>query len=194
MPRLLSISLLVSILLFAGCNNRQQDKLPVISEASQPFRLYNQNNELITETVFTDKLVVADFFFTTCPSICPIMKRQMYRVYEHYKNNPEVLLFSHTVDPNHDTVEVLNNYAKGLGIVSDHWQMVTGPQQEIFDLAKHYGLGVLKNDEAPGGYIHSGSFILIDKNRKIRGYYNGTMTDEVDQLINDIKRLLDEQG
>ena len=117
----------------------------------------------------------------------------MHRVYEAHKDNDEILLFSHTIDPEHDTVEVLHNFAAGLGIDSRRWQMVTGDQDDIFAMAKHYMLGALKNDEVPGGYIHSGSFVLIDKKGQIRGYYNGTDEAEVDKLIEDLKVFADAQ-
>ena len=114
------------------------------------------------------------------------MKRQMYRVYEAIKDVPDIVLLSHTIDPEHDTVETLKQYANGLGIETDKWHMVTGEQDAIFSMAKHYMLGVMKNEEVPGGYLHSGSFVLVDKKNRIRGYYNGTKTEEVDQLIADL--------
>lgn len=156
------------------------------------FSFHNQDNQLVTAEIFTDKVYVTDFFFTTCPSICPIMKKQMSRVYEVFKDTPKVLLFSHTIDPEHDTVEVLKNFANGLEIETEKWQMVTGPQDEIFAMAKHYMLGAMKNDDVPGGYIHSGSFVLVDEKKQIRGYYNGTDAQEVDDLIADIKEYLNE--
>lgn len=163
-----------------------------MGEVSKDFTFINQDNQKVTPAVFADKVVITDFFFTTCPSICPIMKRQMHRVYEIYKETPDVLFFSHTIDPEHDTAEVLHNFAKGLGAETQKWQMVTGDQDEIFAMAKHYMLGAMKNEDVPGGYIHSGSFVLVDKMKRIRGYYNGTDEAEVDTLITDLRILLDE--
>ncbi len=191
-------SLLLPILLFAilfeftACNDHSANQLPVLGTLSRDFTFTNQDSQKVSPTLFENKIVITDFFFTTCPSICPIMKRQMYRVYDQFKDNPEVLLFSHTIDPEHDTAEVLHNYAKGLGIKTSSWQMVTGSQDEIFAMAKHYMLGAMKNEEVPGGYIHSGSFVLMDRQHRIRGYYKGTDAEEVDTLIADIKSLLND--
>lgn len=185
----LLVSSFFLILLLTGCDRQRGRALPVFGQISENFSLYNQDNEKIDISIFDNKVYVADFFFTSCPSICPIMKRQMFRVYEAFKKNPEVLLFSHSIDPEHDTVEVLKNFSAGLGIETEKWQMVTGEQDHIFALAKHYMLGAMKSDQAPGGYIHSGSFVLVDKKRKIRGYYDGTNSEEIDQLILDLKIL-----
>ncbi len=176
-----------------GCEGRNRAELPVLSEVTREFSFHNQDDQEVSLAVFTDKVYVADFFFTTCPSICPVMKRQMIRVHDAFRDNPDLLLFSHTIDPEHDTVEVLKNFANGLGVATAKWQMVTGSQEEIFAMAKHYMVGAMKNKEAPGGYIHSGSFILVDKNKKIRGYYNGTSAEDVDRLILDLKQLLKQQ-
>ncbi len=179
------------VLLLSGCqDNSATSQFPVLGEVTKDFTFRNQDGQEVTKALFDGKIVITDFFFTTCPSICPVMKRQMYRVYEKFKDNPDVLFFSHSIDPEHDTVEVLHNYAKGMGTKTDKWQMVTGDQDEIFAMAKHYMLGALKNDEAPGGYIHSGSFVLIDRKKRIRGYYNGTDEEEVNQLMLDMEKFL----
>lgn len=187
-----TILLLVLIIFFFGCE-KDKPELPVLGTMTEDFSLYNQDNEKVTADIFKDKVYVTDFFFTTCPSICPIMKRQMMRVYKAFKDHPRVLLFSHTIDPEHDTVEVLRNFADGLGIETSKWQMVTGPQDDIFAMAKHYMLGALKNDDVPGGYIHSGSFVLVDEKKRIRGYYTGTDSEDVDTLIADLKEYLGEK-
>lgn len=185
-----TVLVLLLCMLLPGCTGDDgSTELPVYGEISMDFLLRNQDNQEVTPLIFKDKIYVTDFFFTTCPSICPIMKRQMVRLYDAFKDVPEVLLFSHTIDPEHDTVEVLKNFSEGLGITTDKWQMVTGEQDEIFALAKHYMLAAMKNDQSPGGYIHSGSFVLVDQNKKIRGYYDGTNKAEVDQLIVDLKKL-----
>lgn len=189
----LLVILLLPLLLFSACSNQPEKKLPIMGEISKDFTFINQDSQEVTPAVFTDKVVITDFFFTTCPSICPIMKRQMHRVYEVYKETPDVLFFSHTIDPEHDTPEVLHNFAAGLGADTQKWQMVTGDQDEIFAMAKHYMLGAMKNEDVPGGYIHSGSFVLVDKKKRIRGYYNGTDEAEVDALITDLRILLDEK-
>ncbi len=186
------ISVLLCILLLSGCGQNTQP-LPVLGSFNQDFSLINQDGQIVTLATFNDKIYITDFFFTTCPTICPIMKTQMTRAYEAFVDNPKILLLSHTIDPDHDTVEVLHDFAQRLEIKTSKWQMVTGPKSIIYPLAKNYMLEVVESSKAPGGYIHSGSFCLIDANRNIRGYYNGTDSAEVDQLIKDIGRLQGEK-
>ncbi len=180
--------LLVSLL--SSCDNHSARSLPIIGEISEPFSFINQDNQTVTQELVAGKISIVDFFFTSCPSICPIMKRQMVRVYEAFQDEPAVVLVSHSIDPEHDTVEVLHAYAAGLGITTSTWHLVTGDQDEIFAMAKHYMLAAMKYDEAPGGYLHSGSFVLVDDERRIRGYYDGTDSEAVDRLIEDVKILL----
>ena len=194
--KLVPITILLLILtgFVTGCEKKSDAKFRVYGELTQNFSFHNQDNQIVTKDLFNDKVVITDFFFTTCPAICPIMKRQMFRIYEAYPDQPDLLLFSHTIDPDHDTVEILKNYSEGLGIKTEKWQLVTGPQEEIFEIAKNnYMLGALKDENSPGGYIHSGSFVLIDKDKKIRGYYDGTDAKEVDQLILDLKEFISEK-
>ncbi|MEQ8470846.1 MAG: SCO family protein [Marinoscillum sp.] len=155
-----------------------------------PFEFVDQDSTIITNATFYNKVYVADFFFTSCPTICPVMKQQMLRVYEAYENDPEVAILSHTIDPMHDTVAVLNDFANKLGVSSSKWHFVTGPQDEIYDIGETSYMVVANEDEnAPGGYIHSGAFLLVDKKGRIRGVYDGTVPEQVDILINDISRL-----
>ena len=194
--KLVPITILLLILtgFVTGCEKKSDAKFRVYGEVTQDFSFHNQDNQIVTKDLFNDKVVITDFFFTTCPAICPIMKRQMFRIYEAYPDQPDLLLFSHTVDPDHDTVEILKNYSEGLGIETEKWQLITGPQEEIFEVSKNnYMLGALKDDNSPGGYIHSGSFVLIDKEKRIRGYYDGTDAKEVDQLILDLKEFISEK-
>lgn len=195
-PKLVPITILLLVLtgFVTGCEKKSDEKFRVYGEVTQDFSFHNQDNQIVTKDIFNDKVIITDFFFTTCPAICPIMKRQMFRIYEAYPDQPDLLLFSHTVDPEHDTVEILKNYSEGLGIKTEKWQLITGPQEEIFEVAKNnYMLGALKDENSPGGYIHSGSFVLIDKNKKIRGYYDGTDAKEVDRLILDLKEFISEK-
>lgn len=154
------------------------------------FALLNQDSVLVTNSTFDGQVYVADFFFTSCPTICPTMKAQMLRVYETYKDDPEVAILSHTIDPTYDTVALLQAYAERLGASSPKWHFVTGDMDEIYELAEKSYMVVAGEDEtAPGGYIHSGAFLLVDQQRRIRGVYDGTVPEQVDVLINDIKRL-----
>ena len=119
------------------------------------------------------------------------MKTQMLRVYETYEENEEVAILSHTIDPEYDNVGVLKDYADRLEVNSTKWHFVTGDKDEIHQLGeKSYLVTVGEDEYAPGGYIHSGAFLLIDKERRIRGVYDGTEADQVDRLIRDIRILL----
>ncbi|MEJ8755905.1 SCO family protein [Pontibacter sp. H259] len=157
------------------------------------FAFVNQDSQLVTQETVAGKIYVTDFFFTTCPSICPKMKNQMLRVYEKYKDNPNVVLLSHTIDPAHDTVAVLKDYAERMKVTSDKWHFVTGDRDSIYDMALKYFVGVQENGEVEGGYSHSGHFMLIDQNRHIRGKYEGTEQEDVDRLLEDMDVLLKEQ-
>ncbi|WP_028585682.1 SCO family protein [Desulfogranum mediterraneum] len=187
-----SLLLMLCLLLALPACRRQPPPLPILGSVQLDFALQDQDGQTVTPATFQDSIYVTDFFFTTCPTICPIMKSQMVRVYEAFRNQPRVLLLSHTIDPEHDTVSVLQSYAQGLEIDASRWHLVTGPKRAIYGLAKHYMLGVVESPQAPGGYLHSGSFCLIDRHRRIRGYYDGTDGAEVDRLIADIRRLLEE--
>lgn len=157
------------------------------------FSFTNQNGQVITQDTFKDKIYIADFFFTTCPTICPIMKTQMLRVYEKFKDNPEVMILSHTIDPKHDSVAVLHEFADRLGVTGNMWQFVTGDQDEIYDIGQNSYMVTAREDPGePGGYLHSGAFLLVDKERRIRGIYDGTLEEKVDILMKDIDKLLKE--
>ncbi|MEM9831659.1 MAG: SCO family protein [Bacteroidota bacterium] len=159
------------------------------------FSFVNQDSATVTPATFENKIYVADFFFTTCPTICPIMKKEMLRVYEEFKDNDQVAILSHTIDPEYDTVALLHDYAQRLGVGSDTWHFVTGDKEKIFDIGlKSYMVTAMEDEEAPGGLIHSGAFILVDDQRRIRGMYDGTVSEQVDVLINDIRRLLKEEN
>ena len=156
------------------------------------FRFIDQDSSVVTPNTFEDKIYVADFFFTTCPGICPTMAEQMKRVYKEYKDNPKVMFLSHTVDPRHDTPAVLDNYAEKLGVDTDKWKFVThGGRDYIYKIGKEgYMVSSGKDSTAPGGFLHSGQFFLVDDKRRIRGVYMGTKPKSVDKLINDIAVLL----
>jgi protein SCO1/2 len=194
---------LAAVSLFAGCSgqNSADEELPFLGRSEiegtdtiyhtiADFRFVDQDSNFVTNETFEGKIYVADFFFTTCPTICPIMKTQMLRVYEEFKNDPEVGILSHSIDPEHDTVAVLREFASDLGVTGDKWRFVTGEKENIFEIGqKSYMVTASEDKSEPGGYIHSGAFILVDKERHIRGIYDGTKPDHVDRLIRDIKRL-----
>jgi protein SCO1 len=156
-----------------------------------PFKFVNQYGKTITEKDVAGKIYVADFFFTTCPSICPIMQRNMLAVYKEFKADTGIKILSHTIDPKHDTIPVLKTYADKLGIIGDSWWLLLGQKEEVYQLAeKHYLVAV--NDKGAGGYVHQGWFVLIDKEKRIRGAYDGTDKKAVDQLIADMHILQQE--
>jgi protein SCO1 len=156
------------------------------------FAFLNQDSQQVTQQTFAGKVYVTDFFFTTCPSICPKMKSQMLRVYEQFKDDPRVLLLSHTIDPGHDTVAVLRDYAQRLQVSTQKWHFVTGEKDAIYGMAQKYLVSAMADGSSPGGFTHSGHFVLVDQNRHIRGIYEGTETESVDQLLRDIPVLLKE--
>ncbi len=155
------------------------------------FELINQDSAVINNASLEDKIYVADFFFTSCPTICPTMKQQMLRVYDKFEQNPEVIIVSHTIDPEYDTVELLYDYAERLGVSSDKWHFLTGDKDDIYDLAESsYMVVAADQPDAPGGYVHSGAFILVDKKGRVRGVYDGTVSEQVDLLMKDMDWLL----
>lgn len=156
-----------------------------------PFSLIDQDSNIVTNATFDDKLYVADFFFTSCPSICPKMKEQMLRIYNRFREDDRVALLSHTIDPKHDTVPVLHAYGEKLGISADKWHLVTGTKEEIYALAKDYFIAVEEDPSVAGGYVHSGGFLMVDWNGHIRGHYDGTKPQAVTELMDDMETLLD---
>jgi protein SCO1/2 len=154
----------------------------------------DQDSALVTNATFKDKIYVADFFFTSCRTICPIMKTQMLRVYEATREMPDVLLLSHSIDPEFDTVALLHDFAARLDVTSNRWHFVTGVKDSIYKIAQtSYYATALEDKTEPDGFIHSGAFLLIDKKSRIRGKYDGTKEEDVNRLIADIKRLRQEQ-
>jgi len=154
------------------------------------FQLVNQNGDTITQDFYKDKIYVADFFFTTCVTICPIMTDHMLKIQEQIKDDPEVFLLSHTVIPKADSVPQLKKYALEKGVIDAKWNLVTGDKKQIYDLArKSYLATKTKGDAGPYDMIHTENFVLVDKKRQIRGFYDGTKPDAIDKLMEDIKIL-----
>jgi len=153
------------------------------------FSLINQNGDTITEEFYDDKIYVADFFFTTCQSICPIMTKNMKEVQDKLINDKEILLLSHSVTPEIDSVEQLKRYAISNQINDDKWNLVTGDKKQIYNLARKSYLAV--EDDPLGNYdmIHTENFMLIDKKKQIRGFYDGTLESEIKRLLDDIEIL-----
>lgn len=210
---LLLISLLSMGLLSCGSSAEQEKALPILGRKQViekelngvitadtlyhtigDFRFVDQDSAEVTPGSFEGKVYVADFFFTSCPTICPIMKTQMLRVYEAFKDNPEVMIISHTIDPEYDTVPLLKDFAERIGVMDNKkWKFVTGDKDHIYEVGQtRYMVSATEDPSEPGGYVHSGAFILVDKQQRIRGIYDGTKPDQVDRLIRDIPKLLKE--
>jgi protein SCO1 len=157
------------------------------------FSFVNQDSQVVNNATFAQKIYIADFFFIHCPTICPKVKAQMLRVQERFKAEPMVLLLSHSIDTEHDTVAALRKYAQKLGVASNKWHFVTGLQDEIYGIADDYFSVATKNPEAPGGFDHSGRLILVDTRRHVRSFCDGTDAEDVDRFMLDVERLLEEE-
>ena len=153
------------------------------------FKLTNQNGKEITQANYKDKIYVADFFFTTCQDICPVMTKNMYQLQEELKNDNQILLLSHTVIPEIDTVEQLKKYAIENNVDDSKWNLVTGDKKQIYDLARKSYLAVEDINFNEYDMIHTENFMLIDKERQIRGFYDGTNSEDINRLLKDIKIL-----
>jgi protein SCO1/2 len=161
------------------------------------FELKNQLGETVTGKELDGKIYVADFFFTTCGGICPKMTKQMVRIQNEFKDNDRVMLVSHTVTPEHDTVEVMKKYADKYNADHAKWLFLTGNKKEIYGLARRAYFIVKaaqegEDDGSGSDFIHTENFVLIDAKKRIRGYYSGIRESSVDSLMNDIRQLLEE--
>ncbi len=155
------------------------------------FQLVNQNGENVTQKTFENKIYITDFFFTTCPGICPMMTDSMLKLQEEFKNDAAVLFLSHSVTPNIDSVPKLKEYARDNGIIDKKWHLVTGNKKEIYDLGRKFYF-VEENLGEPKGideFLHTENFVLIDRNKYIRGIYNSLNRASLAQLIVDVKAL-----
>ena len=189
-----------------GNNVPKNQKLPYIGErlgltptgdtiypTIPNFSFINQNGDTVTNADFEGKIYVADFFFTHCPTICPKVTAQMLRVHDQFKDSSMVLLLSHSIDPKNDTVGRLREYAGKLGVVAPKWHFVTGAKDSIYGIADDYFRIAKESPDAPGGFDHSGRLILVDKNRRVRSFCDGTDAKDVDRFMENIQTLLREK-
>jgi protein SCO1/2 len=154
------------------------------------FSLTNQNGETITQEDYKDKIYIADFFFTTCPTICPIMTKNMAEIQKRLKDYDDVMLLSHSVTPKIDSVAQLKKYAREKGVDDSKWNLVTGDKKQIYELARKSYLAVKEDgDGGPFDMIHTENFILVDKQRRIRGFYDGTKKEDIEKLMEDLEVL-----
>ncbi len=196
-------SVVVFILLWS-CQTQSETKLPILGipditengdtlhHTIPEFNFIDQNGEPVTKETVEGKVYIADFFFTSCPSICPIMTREMKRIYQQFEEEDQLMFISHSIDTRHDSVPVLKAYADRLNIDHDKWKFVTGDKSEIYSIANDYFNVAFEDEDAPGGYDHSGRFILIDLNGHIRAFCDGTDPESVDVFMKDIRKLLRE--
>jgi protein SCO1 len=169
------------------------DRKTMVDHTISNFKLINQNGDTVTNKITEDKIYVADFFFTTCQSICPKMSSSMAILQKKYSADNSIILLSHSVTPEMDSVPILVEYAKKFNVDSKKWQLLTGDKKEIYKLARKSYFVVL--DEGDGGvqdFIHTENFVLIDKEKRIRGFYDGTSSIEIERLIGDIDILKNE--
>ena len=208
MSRLIKFSLLLFVL--SSCNQITQDQLPIYNPYDfshelvditlknktknhkvEDFKLINQNGNIVTQDNYKDKIYVVDFFFTRCPSICPIMTDNLVKVQNHFIKDDNIMLLSLSVTPDIDSVSVLKNYSEKKGVIDSKWNITTGNKKHIYNLArKSYFAVVEQGDGGLQDFIHTPNFILVDTEKQIRGVYDGTDDQAVVQLINDIGTLL----
>lgn len=204
--RLFIISITL-FLFFSACTeltNSENEKLPILGfkdvdekgdtilHKIPDFEFINQDSAVVDNATFENKVYIADFFFIHCPSICPKVKAQMMRIYEKFEDNDKVILLSHSIDTKNDTVPALKNYANKLDVKTQKWHFVTGDHDEIYSIADEYFVAAMVNEDAPGGFDHSGRIILVDEDRHVRSFAEGTEPESVDRLLLDIEKLLNE--
>ena len=192
-PRFPALLLAVT-LFFSAC--KEEKPLPIMgNEPIADFTFLNQDSVAITNDTFKNKIYIADFFFTSCTSICPIMHRNMKEIYTEYKDNPDVMFLSHTIDYKYDTPSQLKKYAQKLGVDGAKWQFAYGTKESVYGIAeKSYLSAVIEDSKEKENYVHQGYFLLIDKNRRMRGAYDGTKTEQVALLKKDLVTLLAEEA
>lgn len=157
------------------------------------FSFINQYGDSVSQKDFEDKIYVANFFFATCPDVCPEMNNNLSVVYDKFKENPDVLIISHTVYPENDSVPVLLEYSEKLNVKNKKWHFVTGKKTEIYNLAQYDYRVTATKGSGPEDFIHSELLVLVDENKHIRGYYEGRDFKEIQKLIDGIKVLLKEK-
>lgn len=187
--------------LLIACN-ADQKKLPIYGHHDidgqdttyhkiPEFSFLNQDSLLVRNQDLSDNIYVSDFFFISCPSICPKVKKQMLRIYDKFESDKILKLVSHTMDPKRDTPEALNLYARNLEVNTEKWMFLTGDKYDLHDMADDYFITVIEDENVPGGYDHSGKLILVDKDGHVRSFCEGTDPDDVSRFLDDIQWLID---
>ncbi|MDN3643281.1 SCO family protein [Lutimonas halocynthiae] len=193
-----------------SCNQASEETLPIYNPSDfdpvlvdrslrdtnknhkvSDFSLINQSGDIITQKVYENKIYVVDFFFTRCQTICPIMTNNMAKIQKEFMNDSDVMLLSLSVTPDIDSVSVLQKYAMDKGVIASKWNITTGEKKHIYNLArKSYFAVVEQGDGDLQDFIHTSNFVLVDKDKQIRGQYDGTDTEELKRIIEDIKVLI----
>ncbi|HRD06566.1 MAG: SCO family protein [Saprospiraceae bacterium] len=190
-------------LLASSCKPAHDSKLPVLGNpvteqgvtrehTIRPFQYLSQDSTVVTNDSLANGIYIADFFFTSCPSICPRVMKQMLRLHDEFKNVKGVKLVSFTLDPKRDTVGKLSMYAENLGVSPNKWLFLTGDKDFTLDLADDFFVAALEDPSAPGGFDHSGKIILVDKKGRVRSFCEGTDATTIPDFIKDVYTLLDE--
>jgi protein SCO1/2 len=207
-----TILMLFVTAILCSCSDQNIQKLPILG-ARKPiekiidgktiidtvykkipsFQLVNQDSLTVSTRDFDGNIYVADFFFTSCPDVCPVIQRNMLKVYQKYRNNHQVKLLSYTIDPEHDSALKLKQYAAKLGVEDAQWEFLRGSKKTIYSLAKNdYMVSIDDDTKGPGGFAHEGYLVLVDKEKRMRGVYDGTNEKEVNKLMKDMDILLSE--
>jgi protein SCO1/2 len=214
MTQLLKNNIIILLILLVSCKSKPKElSLPFINkpdftpewiEKNDPayksihqipaFSFTDQDGKTVTEKTVDGKIYVADFIFTRCGSICPKMTNNMGLLQEKFKNNDDVMLLSHSVTPDMDSIPVLKRYAEAKGVISGKWHLLTGKEEDIYALAKkqYYAGDTIGYYQTGNEFLHTENFILVDKLRRIRGVYNGTLSLEMERLMEDMGTLLKE--
>jgi len=193
-----------SLLLILSCAT-ENEKLPILGNRDilengdtifhtiPDFSFVDQDSNIINNQTFENKIYIVDFFFIHCPSICPTVSKQMLRIYERFEGNPQVVLLAHSIDTKNDTIPALKDYATKLNVKSEKWHFVTGDHDQIYELADDYFITARVDSTIAGGFDHSGRIILIDENRHVRSFCDGTNAESVNKFMVDIETLLNEK-
>ena len=199
------------LILLLSCDNWGREELPIYNPSDfnselvdvslqskngnhivSDFELINQNGKVVTQEDYRDKIYIVDFFFTRCPSICPLMTNNMIKIQNEFLNNDDIMLLSLSVTPEIDSISVLRKYANEKGALDSKWNITTGSKKHIYELArKSYFAVVEQGDGGLQDFIHTPNFILVDKERQIRGVYNGIEDEEIVRLFQDLRILID---
>lgn len=195
----ISYLLLVLIITTVACGKKEV--LPILGNKEivngdtifhtiPAFSFIDQDSQIINNETFADKIYVVDFFFISCPTICPKVKKQMLRLHDRFRDKTDLMLLSHSIDTRNDTIPRLKAYSRSLEIDNKQWKLVTGEKDEIMGIADDYFSIAKEDPEAPGGFDHSGRLILVDKKGRVRSFCDGTSPKDVDRFMEDIDQLL----